>query len=145
VPIGVEVVAVLTPSRARPDAGDCALHGPRGNGVRNHLITAARTRVGTVAGMKRLWFYRYGALSICLSCADFLIVFGGTGAWSSAPPPAPHSEPYQRLASLGLGLATGSLGVAGLGLARERPKKLALAAITVSWLALFLCGMRLAV
>jgi hypothetical protein len=94
--------------------------------------------------MSRLWRYRYSAISLGLACANFLIVFGGTGAWSSAPPPAPHSEPYERLASLGLGLATGSLGFAGLGLVRERPKKLALVAIAVSWFTLFLCGMRMA-
>jgi len=95
--------------------------------------------------MKRFWFYRYSVLSICLACVDFLVIFGGTGAWSPAPPPAPHSQPYQRLVSLGLGLDAGSLGFAGLALARERPKTLAAVAIIVSCCAVFLCGMRVAV
>lgn len=94
--------------------------------------------------MKRLWLCRYSVISIGLACANFVVVFGGTGAWSSAPPPVPHSEPYQRLASLGLGLATGSLALAGLGLWRERPKKLAFMAAAVSLCSFWLCAMRMA-
>lgn len=95
--------------------------------------------------MKRLWLYRYSALSMGLACANFVVIFAETGAWSSGGPPDPHSAPYQRLATLGLGLAAGSLAFAGLGLARERPKKLAFVAVAVSWFTLFLCGMRMAV
>jgi hypothetical protein len=48
-----------------------------------------------VAGMKRLWLCRYSVISLGLACANFLIVFGGTSAWSSAAPPAPHSPAYR--------------------------------------------------
>ena len=95
--------------------------------------------------IKRLWQCRYSVISLGLACANFLIVFGGTGAWSSEPPPVPHSQPYQRLVSLGLGLATGSLGFAGLGVFREEPTKLALVALVTSLCSLMLCTMRMAV
>jgi uncharacterized membrane protein len=94
--------------------------------------------------VKRLWLSRYSVISIGLACANFLVVFGGTNAWSSAPPPVPHSEAYQRLACVGLGLAWGSLGFAALGLWRERPKKLAFMAVAVSLCSFYLCAMRMA-
>ncbi len=93
--------------------------------------------------MKRLWLYRYSILAIGLAGADLLVIFGATSSYWGGPP-IPHSDAYQRLASLGLGLITGSLGFAGLALAREKPKKIAFVAIAVSWTALFLCGMRMA-
>lgn len=94
--------------------------------------------------MKRVWLYRYSAISLGLACANFLIIYGGTGALSSAAPPAPHSPAYQRLVLLGLGLAWGSLGFAVWGVARERPKKLAFAALGLSWCSFMLCIMRMA-
>jgi hypothetical protein len=97
-----------------------------------------------VASVKRLWLYRYALLSITLALADFLIIFGGTGAWSCAPPPVPHSEPYRRLVYTHLGLFSVSVGLAGVALAREQPKKFAFTAVAVSLCSFFLCTMRMA-
>jgi uncharacterized membrane protein len=94
--------------------------------------------------MKRLRLCRYCVISLGLACANFVIVFGGTGAWSSAAPPAPHSPAYQRLASLNLGLATASLGFAVLGVFREEPTKFALVAVGASLCSFFLCTVRTA-
>ena len=95
--------------------------------------------------MKRLWLHRWSLLSAGLAFAQFLIIFGGTGAWSSAPPPVPHSAAYQRLAYLGLGLFGASMGFAGVGLAREEPRKFAFAAVGVSLCCMMICTMRMAV
>jgi len=95
--------------------------------------------------MKRLWLHRYSLLSIGIALADLLLIFGGTGALSGAAPPVPHSEPYKRLVYLDLGLFFASMSLAGVGLAREQPRKLAFVAVAVSLCSLMLCTMRMAV
>jgi hypothetical protein len=95
--------------------------------------------------MKRVWVCGYSLVSLCLACANLLIVFGGTGAFSSQPPPIPHSGPYRHLVFLDLGLAWGSLGFAGLGAVRGEYTKLALVALGAGFCSLMLCTSRLSV
>jgi hypothetical protein len=95
--------------------------------------------------MKWLWTHRYSLLSIGFSFANFVFIFGALNNWFWMGPVVPHTELARRVLAVHSAVAIASMGLAGLGAAKERPRTFGFVALAVSWLSFFISGMSMAV
>ena len=95
--------------------------------------------------MKWVWKHRYSLLSISLSVADSLFVYGAAHHWFWAVTVVPRSDLYQRLALVHFSMGVSSIALGVMALPMESSSTLSKVAVIMASTVFFLLNLAFAV